>query len=101
MLRADDVAELLAAERLGMIPDWWLQTGTIAAAVCNASGAYNKTIEPSDFIPKVQHGPEDPTIGWQQQMEAMANATTNNTRQRVISKSRRGRGVDGDPEKPA
>lgn len=34
-----------------ILPDPWVQTATIAATVCNASGRYRSTVKASDFLP--------------------------------------------------
>ena len=56
--------ELLAAERLGLVPDAWLQTGTLAAATYGAAGA---RIEPEKFRPRRREQLTDQA--WQQQQQ--------------------------------
>lgn len=55
MLSARDVTELIAAERLGLLPDPWLQTGVLASVIANChTDTKGRPYQPVDFIPKAQ-----------------------------------------------
>jgi hypothetical protein len=44
-----EAAELYAAERCGLLPDWWLMVGKLCCVVANCHGGDTK---PSDFVPQ-------------------------------------------------
>ena len=46
--------ELQVADLMGLIPDPWMQTGTIAAAILNANSVSGKPIMPEDCIPQIR-----------------------------------------------
>lgn len=56
ILDARDVAKLYAAERQGLIPDPWLQTSEIVAAIVNMlRGPNTQPVTSTDFLYRVQN----------------------------------------------
>ena len=56
LLSAKDLADLWCAERAGLLPDPWLQTSEICAAIYNAARATNtKAIESEAFLYRARH----------------------------------------------
>lgn len=57
-----ELSEWMAAERLGLLPDPWLQTGVQCAAVANsARGSKGKPARPADFMPRLPRPRPEPT----------------------------------------